>query len=489
MSDSEHRGVAFPTGADGRRSTAAFGRAVVAAALSGVDPVGARAAAQETAWRAKYLGHFRRLVEAGLGSAPDWNAIAADGLDAVHRSMTTVSAGSEQPLSALLTAPAERKLTTAVVKGEAPAQEFALPYRGQLLRGDEIRRRVAEWVSGGIAEPTLAEAVDDVLAHPEWLRLEGRTLVAIGAGSEMGPVSALLRWGARVAAVDLPRPASWQRLLQNAREGAGELLVPVPDGPASTPGDADPERAGADVLTDAPAIADWLAGLAGPLTVGNYAYADGGKHVLVSAAVDALTQRVSQQHGDVSLAFLATPTDVFAVPADAVEHSARAYAGRSRSGKALGRPLRTVSRGRLLRRAYLPGADPGICDSLIPQQGPNYALAKRIQRWRATVAREAGTAVSFHVAPSSRTQSVVKNRALAAAFAGAPRFGVEIFEPATSNALMAALLVRDLQAAPAPQDHPWRDEAYAAAHGGLWRMPYAPRSALGLAALLGYAAR
>ena len=35
-------------------------------------------------------------------------------------------------------------------------------------------------------------------------------------------------------------------------------------------------------------------------------------------------------------------------------------------------------------------------------------------------------------------------------------------------------------------DHPWEDEAYAAVHGGLWRTPYAPRSALGLAALLGF---
>ena len=35
---------------------------------------------------------------------------------------------------------------------------------------------------------------------------------------------------------------------------------------------------------------------------------------------------------------------------------------------------------------------------------------------------------------------------------------------------------------------PWQDEAHAAAHGGLWRIAYAPRSALGLAALLGYRA-
>ena len=38
------------------------------------------------------------------------------------------------------------------------------------------------------------------------------------------------------------------------------------------------------------------------------------------------------------------------------------------------------------------------------------------------------------------------------------------------------------------QAHPWQDEAHAAAHGGMWRVPYAPRTALGLAALLGYTA-
>jgi hypothetical protein len=122
----------------------------------------------------------------------------------------------------------------------------------------------------------------------------------------------------------------------------------------------------------------------------------------------------------------------------------------------------------------------------VPAQGPSYALAKRIQRWRAAVARAAGTTVSFHVAPSSRTTSVVKNRALAAAFAGAHRFDVEIFDPATANALMAALLVHDLNAPAAVHAHPWQDEAHAAVHGGLWRAPFAPRSALGLAAVLGY---
>jgi len=81
---------------------------------------------------------------------------------------------------------------------------------------------------------------------------------------------------------------------------------------------------------------------------------------------------------------------------------------------------------------------------------------------------------------------VVKNRALAAAYAGAHLFDVEVFEPATSNTLMAALLVHDLRVPAPAAEYTWQDEAHGAAHGGLWRGPYAPRSALGLAAMIGF---
>jgi hypothetical protein len=199
--------------------------------------------------------------------------------------------------------------------------------------------------------------------------------------------------------------------------------------------------------------------------------------------------RLHRARPELELAFLATPTDVFAVPGSAVAGSVAKYAARGTTARLLGRPLRTLSAGRLLRRAYVPGADPGISDSLVAQQGPNYALAKRLQRWRATTSRASGTTVSLNVAPPTRTRSVVKNRALAAAYAGAHRFDVEVFEPATSNVLMAALLVHDLHTGGGPEHgHPWQDEAHAAVHGGLWTTPYAPRSALGLAAVLGYGA-
>jgi hypothetical protein len=523
----ELTGVVFPAAADGRRSTSALGRAVVADALRATDPAGALGAEHETNWRSGYLVHFRRLIEAGLASKAAWLAIARGGLDSLHTRMRVAAPGGDEAgLGSLLTAPARQRFVTATVHGTGEAErEFALPYHGERLRGDALARKLDAWVTAGIIEPTCADAIRAVAAHPEWLSLPGQTVAVLGAGAEIGPLPVLLGWGARVAGVDLPQPALWDRVLRTAQGSGGTLLVPVAAPPAGrgargereagnaggvgdagspqavgggqdaggTPdargGETLQERSGLDLAGDVPAAADWLAGLEGPLVLGNYVYADGAANVRVSVAVDALTMRLQAARDDLALAFLATPTDVFAVSADAVAQSVNAYASRSRGAKLAGRPLRTLSGGRLLRRAYLPGTDPGINDSLVAQQGPNYALAKRLQRWRASLARDRGATVSLNVAPPTRTKSVVQNRVLAAAYAGAHRFGVEVFEPATTKVLMAALLVHDLHTGGGPAHaHPWQDEAYAAAPGGLWRIAYAPRSALGLAALLGYGA-
>jgi len=495
MNGGEQAEVAFPASADGGRSTSALGRAVVADALRRIDPAGASAASREVNWRTGYLTHFRKLIEAGLDSRQAAMSVARDGLASLHGRMRVRRHDEpETGLGALLSASARHELATIQVVGGGTAErELAVPYRGERLSGNALLRQLDAWVAAGVIESSCADAVRAVAASPEWLALTGRTVVALGAGAEVGPLPVLLSWGARVIGIDLPRPDIWDRVLETARRSAGTLLVPVADAKPGQDGvdsGADlgslAQRAGFDLASDIPAVADWLAGVDGPLVLGNYVYADGAANVRVASAVDALTVRLQAERRDLALAFLATPTDVFAVPADAVTQSARAYAARSPANK-LGRGLlRSLSGGRLLRPAYEPGSDPGICDSLVAQQGPNYALAKRLQRWRATVARDGGTAVSMNVAPPTRTRSVTRNRVLAAAYAGAGRFGVEVFEPATTKTLMAALLVYDLHAGQPAAAHPWQDEAHAAAHGGLWRIAYAPRSALALAALLGY---
>ena len=345
-------GVVFPLSADGRRSTSALGRAVVADALRPVDPVGALGAEQETNWRSGYLIHFRRLVEAGLTSKAAALSVARDGLGSLHARMRVRwPASGETGLDAMLSAPATASFATLSVPGTGQREtELSLPYHGERLRGDALARQLQAWVTGGVIEPSCAEAVSEVAAHPEWLRLPGQTVIALGAGAEVGPLEVLLRWGARVAGVDLPSPPVWERVLSTARQGAGELLVPVNrEAPTTLHPDSGDDAiarwAGLDLVGQVPDVADWLAGLDGPLVLGNYVYADGGANVAACAAADALTMRLQAARSEVALAFLATPTDVFAVPSDAVAHSAGAYAARSRSAKLAGRCARCPAGG------------------------------------------------------------------------------------------------------------------------------------------------
>lgn len=471
---SSFQGVTFES-----ESTSSAARAIMGDALRKADPVGSRGIENETNWRRNYLAHFRRALEAGIGEAPAAHSIAADGLRSAHEQMRF---GEGSLDDAIANTPLSQVFHTQTIKGDAEIEtELTLPYRGERLRGKALLDQLDDWVSRGIITQSCSEAIQTVIENPEWMRLEGDTMVVLGAGAEMGPYRALMRWGATCVALDLPRADVQSRISEYAAESAGRLHVPAR---IVTNGGAD---VGADLITELPAVAEWLDHIDGRLVLGNYCYADGATHVRVSMAADALATHLIHNRPDTALAFLATPTDVFAVPAEQVEVANDAYASRSVS-KVLRTPLRLASGGRLLQRNYPPGADPGICDALVPQQGPNYALAKRLQRWRATTARQEGTTVSLNVAPATRTRSVVKNKALAAAYAGAHRFGVEVFDPATSNTLMAALLVHDLRAGAEPQAEPWLDEANNAAHGGLWTSAYHPRSALGLAAVLGIGA-
>lgn len=500
----DQQGVSFPDGPDGTVSTLALNRAVFADAARRTSADLARQIEAVSDWRSDYPRHVYDLLALGMQSPENAIAISEDGLDALRTRMVFRRGGHEGPIDGAMAA-AEAGFGTATVPAaqRAPVNELIVPYQGRQLHGDGLLRQLDDWVARGIAEPSFASAIALVLENPDWLDLADQSVAVLGAGSEMGPFAHLCRWGARLWAVDLPRPQVWRQVLALAESGRGAVHVPVPlGGPwhGSTVGpddlDALAEVAGANVITDAPAVARWLADAPGPLTVGNYVYADGGTHVRVSVAIDAVMTTLQQQRDDLSLAFLATPTDVFSVPWQVVEDARRRYEQQSLASR-LVRPLRPVSGGRAFQPHYattaLPDADPpfGIADNLVVRQGPNYALAKRMQRWRATVARQQGVAASLNIAPPTRTRSVVKNRAFALAYAGMSRFGLEVFDPPASNALMAALLVHDLrnpQASAKPDvalAHPLDHFVDAANPGGMWRCPYVPNSIMAAAAVAG----
>lgn len=496
------QGVQFPT-VDGKRSTTATGQAVFADAARAADVRLAQAIENERDWRNNYLQHARALLEASLETVHHPTELPLSGLQSLHDRFVFVRDEAELPLPEAIAQAEPDRISSVVVQGESDVPEpgLSVPYKGRRLRGDDLHRQLDRWLEAGVAEPSFAEAIRNVMAHDDWLDLSDQTFVVLGAGAEMGPLHSLVRWGATVVPIDLDRRDIWARILSTVRQGSGRAIVPVRGPVAADAGDDEiAEVAGLDLITAMPEVATWLAAVDGPMTVGNYVYADGATHVRVSMAVDAITSHLLAKRTDLSLGVLATPTDVFAVPDEAVEWSRRAYADQGITSL-LKTGVRTFTRSRLYAPNYqstvttTDGLDLGIADCLVKQQGPNYALAKRLQRWRASVAREAGVTTSINVAPPTRTRSVMRNRVLAAAYAGANRFGVEVFDPSTSNTLMAAMLAHDLRnpksvAQPATVlEHPHELFWSGANHGGLWRNPFAARSVLGLAVVLGMVPR
>ncbi|NMO18612.1 hypothetical protein HPC49_13000 [Pyxidicoccus fallax] len=504
MTSGSDSGIQFPSTPDGRRSTSETARAVFEAAFDAIGADASRELRAERRWRERYPHYVRQLVERSLERPENAIAIARAGLDTTRRAFQFWRDGQPLTLDGAMAAPATEGFRTVTLEGRdrsAPVT-WEVPYRGQTLSGDALLRQLDVWERAGVVEPSHAEALRLVQRNPAWLDLSDRTLVLLGAASEAGPFPWLMRWRANVAAVDLQRPHVWQRLTGLAASGNGRLLAPV----ASTaPAGDGPEyvlaRAGADLLTQAPEIAAWLKSLPGDVDIASLAYLDGERHVRVSVAMDAIVTTLSEAKPGTSLAYMATPTDVFAVPEDITLQAARRYDERALFGRAAQAALRGVSRGTLFQPAASRiiessnGQRYGTVDCIVLQQGPNYALAKRLQQWRAMVNRAAGQHVSINVAPSTATQSVVKNPLLAAGFRGASTFDVEIFEPATTNALMAAMWVHDLRNPAAlsnpavPLRHPLELIMNGANHGGMWRLPYLMRTVLPLAALRGFTRR
>ncbi len=485
-SEADRDGVLFAE-AGGSRSSQAAGKRIFSDAVSAVDPQLSRRIETISDWRKKYIPAVRQVVEAGAGSRKGALSVASDGLESLGRHLTFSQDGREVPLGQAFDQQPEAPYRTAMIEGDGPrVGQLEVPYGGRALRGDQLRAQLDRWVGAGVMERSAADRLGRIIDEPSQLDLSDTRFLLLGAGSQMGPSEMLLSWGAEVVAVDLPREPIWARLAGLAKKGSGRMLWP-------TRGRDDLAGAGADLLTEGPQVASWLKGFTTPFIVGNYVYADGSGFVRLAGAVDALIASLQEAGMAKGLAYLATPTDVFAVPEDVVRRAKARYGEESR-------PLRKLLGGVTRSNLYAPnyrhavaGEERtwGIADCLVPIQGANYALAKSLQRWRAVVSDDAGVLTSANIAPATRTASVIKNRMLAAAYGGAGRFGVEIFEPETSRALMAALLVHDIRN-PRPSrghddrwSHPFDLFVEGAVHGGIWRLAYEPRSVLPIALVRG----
>lgn len=316
----------------------------------------------------------------------------------------------------------------------------------------------------------------------------------------MGPFLVLMALGANVIAVDLDRPGIWKRLLTIAKNSSGTMTFPMKKEQSACANDDELyAAAGCNLFTDTPKIRDWLVDLypGKDLTVGSYAYLNGALHVQVSLAMDAICKDMSEKR-KASLAYLCTPTDLHVITKEAHEASVDEY--KSYSNGLYCMFMRLVSRGKMLRKNALKpvageGGDFYLVNGISVAQGPNYALAKRLQHWRAVIARDQGSIVSSNIAPATSTVSVTQNRTFAWAYEGMPYFKpYEIFAPETSNSVMSAILFSDLSnekgaANPnTPLNNPNELFKYGSFNGGCWRCAYQVDS-IGEASVLIYFAR
>src|SRR4030095_5521772 len=174
--------------------------------------------------------------------------------------------------------------------------------------------RVDDWLARGIIEPSAASALHRCLKHPEWFDLSDRTLVLLGAGGEAGPLRWLARWRARIVGVDIASEPVWRRIAGIVAEGNATLIAPMRR-TARSQDDAWMADAGADLLTEAPTVAAWLRGLGESLDVAALGYLDGERHVRLALAMDMIQSALCDSDPRTTLAWMATPTDVFAIPA------------------------------------------------------------------------------------------------------------------------------------------------------------------------------
>lgn len=245
-------------------------------------------------------------------------------------------------------------------------------------------------------------------------------LCCLAQAVRWAPLLFLQSLGAQIVAVDLNRPDIWKRLtdLGTAAPTGSVLYCPTRSTPNGT-------EYGVNMITETVEVAEWLVRLLQEpdlalkeVVLGAYAYLDGALHVQVALAMDIIIHRLTQTLGPrVSVAFLCTPTDVHVTTQDARVAVVRNL-GQAPAWQRLLLGIRVLTPNLAPNTRTPDGQVVPVVDGLVRQQGPNYALAKRLQHWRAILLRHAGHRVSSNVAPSTATVSVVHNPQFAAAYGG-----------------------------------------------------------------------
>lgn len=512
------RGVCFPKdGPEDTIKTSITGAKIISAALKGAGRLDLAADADKAGkkWRFGYLKHYIKMMYASAESPETTVKIAESGLEYMHQNFRFVDETGKDESFADHMAGIKKSGATpfeiGVIEGKktAPPTSWKVPYNvypatsGKTIEGTELEAQCDAWASYGTIERDTAEAIKAVVSSGDkWMDLRGHTFVLIGAGSAMGPFPKLMELGATVVALDIPgawgfragKPGyrgPWSRLIEMAKNSnGGKLIFPLGKPQKDCADDEELYRNCGSNLTEQPGeILNWLlkAGVCGdgPVTVGNYTYLDSDMHVKLSLCADAIIAGlIEKKKQDVKVAFLCTPTDLHVIHKETWE-DAKANGSLVRFKYPFEFFFSKIAK-QLKSNVMKPagsGKDIYFVNGISVAQGPNYALAKRLQHWRAMLAYNAGCTVSTNIAPSTATASVVSNITFKWAYGGMPFFKpYEIFWQETTNAVMAAMLVHDVRNPNAAANPANRKKyeinnllelfKYGSFHGGVWRAAY-----------------
>lgn len=417
---------------------------------------------------AEVLPHF----EAARLSHHNRHLIANHIVAALQNQIVWQEAGSKVPIAAALEVQAEPLPVEMHSRGKAGVWQPRLHYGGKEWSGATLdvlgRLLVEREVISAAAGEALVYVKNHMLDRGS-LSLRGRRIAMLGAGAEMAPTRHWLEAGADVLWLDAAEPPE---SLRTASGVSGRLFVPErPANLLSRP---------AEVLATLKA---WSNGE--PLDLGLYAYAPGQAREMrltgvMNALVDVMPRELIR-----TVTLLVSPTTPTALTAEEVS----AMQIRLRT-----RPVwqKLLAFSGVLSRAQgcAQRGDVAVSSTVVDIQGASYQAAQYVGKvltaecWyrrslEANPARE-GFRVSANSAAVTRTRSL-EHPVFAAAFIGTSAFAVETLEPEQSRALNGLLAVHDWLHPDVPVPGKIR------VHGGAHVLPYPLKSALMVAAAIGFA--
>eukprot|EP00397_Hematodinium_sp_SG-2012_P025926 GEMP01027125.1.p1 GENE.GEMP01027125.1~~GEMP01027125.1.p1 ORF type:complete len:475 (-),score=108.07 GEMP01027125.1:916-2319(-) len=427
---------------------------VVAAALRAGGDDGAKFANQveaETDWRFQYPKHFRRMTN--LMNEKSCTQIAEAGLAAAYQAFTI----NGKPLAEMVNSDGDddiQDFKTLTIKGEGQVTAVEVQYKNGTYAGDELLKLVTTFSDGEKLEKSCLTAITQVLPKLD-RKLDDKWFVLLGAGSEIGPCEFLLQRGANVVALRTRKVDAWKALVKKVKSWPGTLYIPTEDGSVET--------AGCDLIGETHRALRWVRGVVpanADLTVGYYIYLDGVKHVTATMACDLIMTRF-QKKQNARLAYICSPT--VSVPL-------------SKEMKDAMQTNRDLAPW-YVRFSGCPALDVDLLDEdaqiylmhgYMTKQGPNYALAKTLQNFRALLSPK----VSWQLAPASRTLSVTHNSTmekLLGGFAYIPP--MEVFDPDSVATICGLLLMSDVFF-PKQYSHPMERFMSSSFHGGFLRVGF-----------------